>query len=365
MRKEKPVVECAYGWGQVFRLYHDRLEVNGIRYPLNKLAHVRTVYQRVLGIDSMRLELRFGKKRLLLRGIADMDQGKRAVNYLNACYLGLHSSQVDADVQGHWQASSEQIAHNPAATAEGMQSEAAKPDESSDLAAGAKDAQPPEKKISTAKVAAASWGRFRSEQREQRERRVHIERMLREYGFDVEQLAERLKEDVLPEIAVPLRLLPGEHAHYQADAALCDELEGGPLGSTYPARDHGLLIMTNKRMLFLGRKSQILLDYARLTNITRLRGAMALEARHWYRREIFEVQRPLECTMYLEALRERWRSNAALRPQFRTITGSFFDEQAATVGRASLVDVETHPLTAYSWGMADREHYAGHAYEQM
>lgn len=346
IRKETPLAECTYGWGQVFRLYHDRLEVSGVSYPLSKLAHVRPVYQRVMGIDSVRLELRFGKKRLILRGIAALEDAKHAIDYLNSRYLGLLGSQP------YWNTSNEESTHLEAEMQPASECEITPPATAS--------CQPPQR-IITAKVAAASWERFRRDQRERRERRLHIERMLREYGFDVEQLAERLKEEALPEIAVPLRLLPGERAHYSADAALCDEPISGSACSTYPTRDHGLLILTNKRLLFLGRKSQIVLDYTRLTDAVRLRGAVALEAKHWYKREIFEVQRPLECVMYLECLHERWLQNAALRPQFLTITSGFFDDHARSE-HLPVVDIDTLPLAHHPWEMDET---TNHAYEPM
>ncbi len=362
IRKETPLAECSYAWGQVFRLYHDRLEANGIVYPLSELAHVRPLYQRVMGIDSVRLELRFGKKRLILRGIAALDDAKRTIDYLNANYLGLRESQPGGDIKPRWNRSGEQNALPAQATKEPA-SHPEKQQREMPVAplATAAAYQPPPQKVTTAKVAAASWERFRRDQRERRERRLHIERMLREHGFDVEQLAERLKEDVLPEIAVPLRLLPGEHARYSADAALCDEPTGGRVCSTYPARDQGLLILTTKRLLFLGRKSQIVLDYARLADVVRLRGAVAVEAKHWYKREVFEVQRPLECTMYLQCLHERWQQNAALRPQFRTITSDFFDDRARSE-MLPVVDIDTLPLTQHSWEMNETSY---HAYESM
>jgi len=359
IRKETPLAECSYGWGQVFRLYHDRLETNGVSYPLSTLARVRPVYQRLMGIDSVRLELRFGRKRLVLRGIAALDDAKRAIDYLNRQYLGLGGSQPGEGNQPCWNENSE--ATTSLETLAKAASGADEPQASALVTPPTTASYQLPQKITTAKVAAASWERFRRDQRERRERRLHIERMLREHGFDVEQLAERLKEEALPEIAVPLRLLPGERAHYSADAALCDELVSGPVCSSYPARDHGLLLLTNKRLLFLGRKSQIVLDYARLTDVVRLRGAVALEAKHWYKREIFEVQRPLECVMYLECLHERWQQNAALRPQFRTITSGFFDDHARSE-QLPVVDIDTLPLTERSWEMDETSY---HAYEPM
>jgi hypothetical protein len=82
---------------------------------------------------------------------------------------------------------------------------------------------------------------------------------------------------------------------------------------TYIARDHGVLILTSERMIYIGRRSQIVLSYARLLHVSRLRGAIAFMADHWSRREIFELQRPLECTMYLEYILQRFQERSALQ----------------------------------------------------
>src|SRR5205085_10098088 len=84
MRKELPIVECAFGWGKVFRLYQHDLDVNGTRYALTDLTHVYPSYQRVLGISSIRLELHFGKKKVTIRGIAAIADAQKAIAYLKA-----------------------------------------------------------------------------------------------------------------------------------------------------------------------------------------------------------------------------------------------------------------------------------------
>src|SRR5437867_2179823 len=89
MRNELLIAECAFGWGQVFRLYQYYLDVNGTRYPLNELTHISHASHCVLGITSARIELRFGKKKVVLRGIAAIEDAQRAVTYLTAHYLGL------------------------------------------------------------------------------------------------------------------------------------------------------------------------------------------------------------------------------------------------------------------------------------
>src|SRR6266516_965670 len=86
MRNEPPIAECAFGWGRVFRLYQNYLDINGTCYPLADLTHVRPIYQRVLGIPSVRLELCFGKKKVILRGIAAVQDAQAAVEYLTSQY---------------------------------------------------------------------------------------------------------------------------------------------------------------------------------------------------------------------------------------------------------------------------------------
>jgi hypothetical protein len=73
------------------------------------------------------------------------------------------------------------------------------------------------------------------------------------------------------------------------------------------------MILTSERMIYIGRRSQIVLSYARLLHVSRLRGAIAFMADHWSRREIFELQRPLEATMYLEYILQRFQEHSAVQ----------------------------------------------------
>src|SRR2546430_16589278 len=93
MQNEPLIAECAFGWGKVFRLYQNYLDVNGTSYPLADLTHVRPIYQHVLGIPSVRLELRFGKKKVILRGIAAMKEAQTVVEYLTSQYRGLPGAE--------------------------------------------------------------------------------------------------------------------------------------------------------------------------------------------------------------------------------------------------------------------------------
>ena len=316
MRKEPPIAVCAFGWGQVFRLYHGYLDVNGTCYALSDLTHIHPVYQHALGIPSVRLELRFGKKRVTLRGIAAIEDARRVIEYMTSLYLGLHWSDANQDneisTSVGWkkarvgeESDTETLSEIPSVPyiTQDMGLEKCEVENVSQDRRLQEFTQAPTAKIE----AAPNWQRFRQDQRERRQRRLYVERSLREHGFDVEQLERRLKEETLPEVSVPVHLLTGERAHYSTDATLCGEPVGEVIRYTYPAKDHGTLILTNRRLIYIGRKSQIVLDYARLLHVSRLRGAIAFQADHWYKREIFEVHRPLECTMYLDCILQQFQ----------------------------------------------------------
>ena len=193
---------CAYGWGKEFRLYHEYLSIGSKHYRLCDLTEVQTRFRTVLGIPSASLELEFGREKLVLRGIAAIDEVRSIVEYLT------------------------------------------------------------------------SW-------------------------------CQKVDASMMPVVAVPVCLVPGEQAHYSTNATLCGERMQEalhPAYPTYPAQDHGLLILSNKRIVYLGRKSQIVLDFAHLLHVSRLRGAVAFEADHWQKRVIFTLSRPEECAAYVEAI---------------------------------------------------------------
>jgi hypothetical protein len=288
-----------------------------------------------MGIASVRLELNFGKKKVLLRGIAAIADAQRVVAYLTSQYVNFErsvSSTSDAIGWSRTRKSEHHPQNTPVPETQPLLQEQS-PVMMQDLSRKER-AQALTVKVETP---TPNWQRFRQEQRERRQRRVHVERSLREHGFDVEKLSRHLKSGTLPEVPVPMRLLPGERAHYRTDATLCGEPIGGALRYTYPAKDHGTLILTNKRLVYMGRKSQIVLDYARLLHVSRLRGALAFQAEHWYRREIFEVRRSLECAMHLESILERFQQEQ-----------QFEEEQYQPA-----VEIETMPLSMSNWDIAE------------
>ena len=77
-------------------------------------------------------------------------------------------------------------------------------------------------------------------------------------------------------------------------------------------RDHGLLILTDRRLIYLGRRCQILLGYDHLLQVSRQRNGVAFLADHWRRRELFTMRRPLECVLCLEKLLWRFQQERQL-----------------------------------------------------
>jgi hypothetical protein len=340
----EPLVECVYGWGRELRLYPDYLDLDGTLYRLSELVHVNAIYHCILGISSARLELRFKRARRVVRGIAAVEDAYRMVAYLNSRYAlserSLHQGakrvpsteiiskktedlysgydgQCPVDEGMLWQKTGEiPLAVVPAAMLVPMSSTSTQFvfGETGHEYTSAYDRNLREAaQALTTPIEMPYKQRAREGQRERRKSRLHTERSIREHGFDVEKLARMLQKDILPAISVPVRLLPGEYAHYSTDATRCREPLRTAKRYTYIARDHGVIILTSERMIYIGRRSQIVLSYARLLHVSRLRGAIAFMADHWSRREIFELQRPLECTMYLEYILRRFQVRSAVQ----------------------------------------------------
>ena len=86
----EPLIECKYGWGRVLRLYRDCLDLHGTSHALSELIFVRPIYRQVLGVSSACIELRFRRKKIVIRGIASLDDALVALSTLggNALALG-------------------------------------------------------------------------------------------------------------------------------------------------------------------------------------------------------------------------------------------------------------------------------------
>ncbi len=251
----KPAIECLYGWRQLVQVYDDYLDVSGKRYALNELVSVHPIYHRIMGISSVRLVLRFKREKVILRGIAAIATAQKIV----AC------------LKEHIQVTGEYNLQ-------------------------------PYARSTTTKTRVPHWQLIRQVQRTRKLKQAQTDRAKREHGFDVEQLAQPLRSGPLPQIYVPTRLLAGEYAHYCTDATLREEPLPGSMQPGYQIKDQGMLILTSKRILYIGRRRQLVLSYNHLLHISHLQGAIAILSETWSRREIFEMRLPLECTMYLETI---------------------------------------------------------------
>jgi hypothetical protein len=310
----EPLIECSYGWGQHLRLYPDYLDLDGILYSLNDLSRVSPVYQRFLGIASARLEIAFQRKTIVVRGIAEVNVARKIVEYLmqQLAYLLLkdESDETVADMVAGQQ---------PPITQARFSGDPSVPPSALPLVLSA--GYPPyteEQHMLIERAAATTqpiekpyWQRVHQEQRQRRLKRLRAERSLREYGFDVEKLRQDLQQGLLFPIQVSVHLFVGEYAYYCTEATRSREPDVRHLRQK--ARDDGALIFTNERMIYQGRRGQIMLGYAHLLSVSRLRRAVALMAEHWTEREVFEVPRPLECTMYLEYLLHEFQKTRSRR----------------------------------------------------
>ena len=235
------LIVCSYGWGKEFRLYADYLVVDGRHYRLQELLHVRCTCRTVLGVPSASLELHFKSKRLTLRGIPSIEDASRVIEYVTP-----------------WCTTPDRTFHE-------------------------RHTRPVE----------TPWPRGSR----------HEPWTRKEKGWRLPETEKRYAQvETMPIVPVPLRLAPGEGAHYSTPASLCGEHIQETWRSSYPPQDHGLLILTGRRIIYIGRKSQLVLDYARLLHVSRLRGAVAFEAEHWQKRVIFAVPHPEQCADCVETI---------------------------------------------------------------
>lgn len=82
MSDKQALLDCTFGWGKTCRLYHDSIEIAGKSYNLAELTSIHPTYRTLFGITLARLELRFGLRRLMLRGISDLEAARQMVAYL-------------------------------------------------------------------------------------------------------------------------------------------------------------------------------------------------------------------------------------------------------------------------------------------
>ncbi len=309
----KPLVTCSYGWKRTCVLYNNRIDVDGTIYALDDLVHVRSIYRNVMHIPSIRLELRFRTHDVILRGIAAIEDAKSIVAYLDTyCADTTHATS-----RTPW-CRDRQDAHMTLTT-ERLESvsHSLLPLSRDEASTTDKAAIQEYTQATTAPIEAPPWLRDLEQHvvYTQEQQRTKSHRSIRKYGFDMQELTQQVEADTLPSVAVPLRLLPQEIAHYCIDATLASEapvaLQSQQAHITYTAMDHGRLILTSKRVIYIGRTGQIILDYARLTNVSRLRNAIVFSADHWSKRHVFEMSRPLECALYLDKVLRQFQRQAA------------------------------------------------------
>jgi hypothetical protein len=307
------------------RLYPDCLDLDGKSYSLNDLLRVSPVYQRFLGIVSARLEIAFQRETVVVRGIAEVDVARKIVEYLmqQLTYL-LLKSESDETV-----AEMGAMQHPPAITA-GLPASF-----SGDLPVS--PSSPPlilpprtdehalseHASATTLPIEIPYWQRVHQEQRQRRIKRLRAERSLREHGFDVEKLEQDLQQGLIFPIQVSVHLFAGEYAYYCTEAVRSGEQLSAIEQLRRKSNDYGALIFTSERMIYLGRRGQIILGYAHLLYVSRMRHAVAFMAEHWTEREIFEVPRPLECTMYLEYLLHAFQKARTMRTDDATLSNHY------------------------------------------
>ncbi len=351
----KPIVTCTYGWGKSARLYSDVLTLNGRLYELADLENVQARYHRFLGISSARLILRFQKKTLLLRGIANVVMARQMETYLEA-YVREHQPllvvEEDAVVDAALSLAEEKtlplepvpslaeektlpLEPVPSLTEEKThpleplpplpETEESSfweygPSQAEAVASAITEAQPVLEGLTeelamnmaeTSREENSPWKKQREllERRRLRLRRLREERVLREHGFDVLALARRLRTERLPVIEGLADLQEGEVAHYHAEAMLCGEPLVGAFGrkrSRHRIKDQGVLILTNMRMLYVGRQRQMTLSYEHLREVSRTHCTVSFLGDDWGCCQLFEVHRPLEVTMYLECILQHY-----------------------------------------------------------
>lgn len=353
MSNEQALLDCTFGWGKICRLYPDSIEIAGKSYKLDDLTAIYPTYRNIFGVPSARLELFFGPRHLVLRGIPDLETVRRMVAHLQpycsvdrpATRARPRSAQARRQAREQartWERSSKllaipvspQTSNLPELTAEERQGDncVQKDFEDAALSAAPASTEPNQtetalettEKPADAQVAPAEvpeqdelaplaytqqdpWSfaglqplympRFQPPLHS-----VHLvapgQKRLDTCSIPV----PAVKSSVLPIIHVPVRLQPGECAHYSIGAALCSDRLSGSDRAPYPPLDHGLLILTNRRIFYIGKRSQLILAYTHLWYVSLLRNAIALHIEKQFRRIIIELEHPREWASRIEQL---------------------------------------------------------------
>ena len=352
MSNEQALLNCPFGWGKTCRLYLDSLEIAGKSYNLDDLTSIYPTYRNVLGVPSARLELHFGSEHLVLRGIPDMEAARLLVSQLRPyCSDEPHSThprsrstsaRTVAKAQARaWERTSklpaipvspEASALTPRAPRRLEHASLGQPlmfdedevfDASFDELPISKTVPSSEDEPRSAEVPFSSDPAFETPapfyasadpwplapsqpvhapRFQPPLRSVHLippgQRMQDTSSMPI----AAVKSSVLPIIHVPVRLQPGECAHYSIGASLCSDRISGSDRAPYPPLDHGLLILTNRRIFYIGKRSQLILAYTHLWYVSLLHSAIALHIEQQFRRIIIEMEHPQEWASRIEQL---------------------------------------------------------------
>jgi hypothetical protein len=374
MSNEQVLLNCTFGWGKTCRLYLDTIEIAGKIYNLDDLTSISPTYRTVFGVPSARLELFFGLHRRVLRGISDIETVRRLVSHLQPyCSAEPRTGRTRAAqarnlarAQAHaWERTNklpaiplspdENLASSPSGSLK--RSALSQPlslfeDEIRDTPAGESLLSEVSSAIDNELIgrepafscadgvsslaegadehAAAvsgdladvpnSWPALHSQHlRTPRFQpplhSVHLVSPGQRMQDTSSMPVPAIKSNVLPVIHVPVRLQPGECAHYSIGAALCSDRVSGSERAPYPPLDHGLLILTNRRIFYIGKRSQLILAYTHLWYVSLLHNAIALHIEQQFRRIIIELEHPQEWASRIEQLSfiaRRARPRAAL-----------------------------------------------------
>lgn len=356
MSNEKTLLHCTFGWGKTCRLGLDSIEIAGKSYNLDSLTSIHSTYRTVFGVPSARLELRFGPERLVLRGIPDSNTARLMVTHLQPYCADKslptraqadsirsrdlakaqakawertnklpvvpvlprreRSSQSLADTARH-ASLSQALSFGEEGTSERVCSELLSLEmagRTNDEPSPAEVSPPADEQVETdlsltteRSLPDDPWLRMGT-------RLLHTPRFqpplhsvhLIPPGQKSQDTSSMpvpvIKSSVLPIIHVPVRLQAGECAHYSIGASLCSDRISGSERAPYPPLDHGLLILTNRRIFYLGKRSQLILAYAHLWYVSLLHNAIALHIEQQFRRIIIELEHPQEWASRIEQL---------------------------------------------------------------
>jgi hypothetical protein len=335
MSNEQALLDCPFGWGKTCHLSASSLEIGGKTYQLKELTAIRPTYRTILGVSSARIELYFGLQHLVLRGIPDQETARLMVARLQpycatgsgALRVGLRTGRarsVAREQARMWERSTKLpvLPELPVGEASARQSAPPLPQAPSGQAVAA--AEPPARwevapaghvyanpfasmpdPLLVARDDGWSLARtrpLRTPRFQPPLRSVHLVPPGQK-GQDTCSLpVPAVRARALPVIHVPVRLQPGECAHYSIGASLCSDRISGSDRAPYPPLDHGLLILTNRRIFYISKRSQLILAYTHLWYVSLLHTAIALHIEQQFRRIIIELEHPQEWASRIEQL---------------------------------------------------------------